>query len=135
MKVSKKVLERAGMFLSGNDEEIIIMIEAIANHKKQNDMIDYIDEVVPTESTENSFMCADFLELIGYGENDKETRVYVVDIDQTEDEFNNVVTDDVFMDEAEKQGSVYTLNGFQEAFNNNEVSTENAFIRFIEVEI
>lgn len=133
MGISKKVIERAGMLLSGNDEEIVTMINAIAGHKKQNDLIDYIDCVVPTQSSENSFMCGDFLELIGYGEKDKELRVFVVDVDQADDDFNKDCDDETFMTQAEMNGSVYTLGGFQEAFNNNEVSTDNAFIRIIEV--
>jgi len=133
MGISKKVIERAGMLLSGNDEEIVTMINAIAGHKKQNDLIDYIDCVVPTQSSENSFMCGDFLELIGYGEKDKELRVFVVDVDQADDDFNKDCDDETFMTQAEMNGSVYSLVGFEQAFNNNEVSTENAFIRIIEV--
>jgi hypothetical protein len=133
MGISKKVIERAGMLLSGNDEEIVTMINAIAGHKKQNDLIDYIDCVVPTHSSENSFICGDFLELIGYGEKDKELRVFVVDVDQADDDFNKDCDDETFMTQAEMNGSVYTLGGFEQAFNNNEVSTDNAFIRIIEV--
>lgn len=131
MKVSKKVIERAGMLLSGNDEDIVTMIEAIAKHSEPKDLIDYIDEVVPTHSSENSFTCKDFLELIGYGNKEQEMRVFVVDVDQIGDDFEPKCDDETFMTQAEMNGTVYSLNGFQEAFNNNEVSTENAFIRFI----
>ena len=139
MGISKKVIERAGMLLSGNDEEIVTMINAIAGHKKQNDLIDYIDCVVPTQSSENSFMCGDFLELIGYGEKDKELRVYVINthderVEDMEKGFSDL-TDEEFMFEAEEQGRVYTIEGFQRAFNESEVNTEIDLIRFIEVEI
>lgn len=72
-------------------------------------------------------------EIEGLIDNEKtqEMRVFVVDIDQADDEFDKDCDDETFMTEAEMNGSVYSLSGFQEAFNNNEVSTENAFIRFI----
>ena len=102
------------------------------------DIIDYIDEVVPTHSNENSFMCADFLELIGYGEKDKEMRVYVINThDERVEDIHDIfsLTDEEFMFEAEEQGRVYTLEGFQRAFNEFHINTEIDIIRFIEVSI
>jgi hypothetical protein len=87
---------------------------------------------------ENTLTCKDFLETIGYGEKEQEMRVYVVNThdERVEDieDFHDL-TDEEFMFEAEEQGRVYTIEGFQRAFNDNEVNTEIDFIRFIEVKI
>ena len=64
-----------------------------------------------------------------------ETRVYVVNVEDYE--FNDSPRswdDERFMSEAEIQGGVYTLNGFQEAFNDETVNSSVEFIRFIKVE-
>lgn len=64
-----------------------------------------------------------------------ETRVYVVNVENYE--FNDSPRswdDERFMSEAEIQGGVYTLNGFQEAFNDETVNSSVEFIRFIKVE-
>ena len=63
-----------------------------------------------------------------------ETRVYVVNQEDSEKEVQNL-TDEEFMDIAEQWGRVYTLQGFQETFNNqkDEVSHSEDFIRFINV--
>ncbi len=73
----------------------------------------------------------DVIERLIDGEKTQEMRVFVVDVDQADDNFEPKCDDETFMTQAEMNGTVYSLNGFQEAFNNNEVSTENAFIRFI----
>jgi hypothetical protein len=73
----------------------------------------------------------DEIERLIDGEKTQEMRVFVVDVDQADDNFEPKCDDETFMTQAEMNGTVYSLNGFQEAFNNNEVSTENAFIRFI----
>lgn len=61
-----------------------------------------------------------------------ETRVYVV-----EESVSNYDTkqfnDEAFMSLAEEQGRVYTLEGFQEAFNREEVNSAIDVIRFISV--
>lgn len=64
----------------------------------------------------------------------KEFRVYVVDVDVFEnvDEF---ITNEKIMEIAESTGRVYSLNGFQVAFNNLEVNTNTDLIRIIEVEV
>lgn len=59
-------------------------------------------------------------------------RVYLVNVDQYE--FNtNLKTwdDDKFISEAEIQGNVYTLKGFERSFNTGEVSTDNCIIRVL----
>lgn len=59
-----------------------------------------------------------------------ETRVYVVDID--DNNYNGDETsDEDFMDMAEADGRVYSLDGFQYAFNFGEVNTNIDVIRFI----
>lgn len=64
-----------------------------------------------------------------------ETRVYVIDtFDFDIDVVPTSWDDERFMSEAEIQGSVYTLNGFQEAFNDETVNSSVEFIRFIKVE-
>ena len=42
------------------------MIEAIANHEDQSDMIDNVEGVVVWEKVEYSFTCEDFLSEIGW---------------------------------------------------------------------
>jgi hypothetical protein len=58
-----------------------------------------------------------------------ETRVYVVDSD--DNRYSDDMSDDLFMDLAEEQGTVYTLPTFQEAFNYGDVNTFTDVIRFI----
>ena len=64
----------------------------------------------------------------------KELRVYVVDVDILEEQTCSI-TDDVFIELAEKQGTVYSLKGFELAFNYQELNTSTDIIRFIEVEV
>lgn len=64
----------------------------------------------------------------------KELRVYVVDIDIVEEQ-TGLITNEIFMDLAEKQGTVYSLKGFELAFNYQELNTATDMIRFIEVEV
>lgn len=60
-----------------------------------------------------------------------ETRVYVID---TQNHLNDLAyTDEEFMQQAEDEGRVYTLKGFQEAFNNEEINSAIDVIRFISV--
>lgn len=49
------------------------------------------------------------------------TRVYAIDPSSVLD---MPITDEEFMDEAEQQGLVWTLEGFEKAFNNEEVSDQ-----------
>lgn len=50
------------------------------------------------------------------------TRVYAIDLYKLDEEMP--ISDDEFMDMAERQGKVWTLEGFEKAFNNEEVSDQ-----------
>lgn len=63
-----------------------------------------------------------------------ETRVYVVDMNDNDFDGDNT-TDEEFMTLAEENGRVYTLDGFQEAFNFEEINSSIDVIRFISVSI
>jgi hypothetical protein len=60
-----------------------------------------------------------------------ELRVYGIDIIDLPDSFNVDCEDDLFIETAEHQGLVWSLEGFQEAFNNDTVDITAIFIRFI----
>ena len=62
-----------------------------------------------------------------------EMRVYVLESDLENSE--KLLTDEEFMYLAEEQGRVYTLQGFQEAFNLEEINSTIDVIRFISVPI
>jgi hypothetical protein len=73
---------------------------------------------------------------LGISDNDmpqqSETRVYVVR--EKGEQYLHSKTDSEFMDLAEEQGTVFTLEGFQQAFNfNGGVDTDIDIIRFISV--
>ena len=61
-----------------------------------------------------------------------ETRAYVVDTNFS-DCFANDLSDDEFIELAEEQGRVYTIQGFQEAFNLQEINSSIDTIRFINI--
>lgn len=62
----------------------------------------------------------------------KEIRVYKINTWDLEDDTSPTQwSDEKFIQEAEIQGGVYTLKGFEEAFNREEVSTEIDFIRIL----
>jgi hypothetical protein len=64
----------------------------------------------------------------------KETRVYLIDLSEVElDEGYRKLTDEEFMKVAESKGTVYSLIGFQQNFNNDMVNQDISVIRFIEV--
>ena len=65
----------------------------------------------------------------------KEFRVYVVDVHSDTDELIPLLSDEEFMNVAERNGTVYTLKGFQHAFNNDLINSSEEFIRIIEVEV
>ena len=72
----------------------------------------------------------------------KELRVYVINIEDVDFErqmpVNTTVeelSDKDFIEIAEEQGLVYTLNGFTQAFNNENINSSTDIIRFIEVEV
>ena len=66
-----------------------------------------------------------------------EPRVYV--IDTNDERVDNVdlleLTDEEFMFEAEEQGRIYTLEGFTEAFNLEEINSSLDVIRIIQVPV
>ena len=66
-----------------------------------------------------------------------ETRVYVVDLGDARVDDVDVqgLTNEEFQFEAEEQGRVYTLDGFAEAFNSEEINSNTDVIRFIEVPV
>ena len=53
----------------------------------------------------------------------------------TVEEQTDLVTDEIFMELAEQRGTVYSLKGFELAFNYEELNTSTDMIRFIEVEV
>jgi hypothetical protein len=63
----------------------------------------------------------------------KELRVYVVDANLLEVSYEEL-TDEEFVQEAENQGNVYSLVGFQEAFNDREIDSSVEVLRVIEIE-
>ncbi|WGK93818.1 MULTISPECIES: hypothetical protein [Flavobacterium] len=66
-----------------------------------------------------------------------ETRIYVLDtadFGEQEKHYSDL-TNEEFQSLAEEQGRVYTLEGFQEAFNLGEINSSIDFIRFINVKI
>ena len=67
----------------------------------------------------------------------KEVRVYLINLhDCRVKDMDNILelTDEEFMFEAEEQGKVYSLKGFQKAFNLEEVNIATDQMRIIEVE-
>ncbi len=69
-----------------------------------------------------------------------ELRVYAYDVEATDENFELIpiedITDEEFMEEAEKQGRVYTLKGFEKALNETgEINTNTDIIRFIQVPV
>ena len=60
-----------------------------------------------------------------------ETRVYVLEPDDLGERHYSELTDEDFITLAEEQGRIYTLQGFQEAFNLEEINSAIDIIRFI----
>ena len=91
------------------------------------------EETVYTEQAQDLFnkLYDEYWDMIeSCKEKGVETRVYVVDID--DNNYNGDETsDEDFMDMAEADGRVYSLDGFQNAFNFGEVNTNIDVIRFI----
>lgn len=64
----------------------------------------------------------------------KEIRVYAINCDMYEGEgLIPELSDDKFMDIAEEQGLVYSLEHFAYDYNSEYIDNSNTFIRFIEV--
>ena len=54
-----------------------------------------------------------------------ETRIYAINLDKISDEINHYdLSDNEFISESEEQGLVWSLNGFESAFNNEEISDQ-----------
>ena len=62
-----------------------------------------------------------------------ETRVYSIDCDLAEDKNILYLTDDEFIAEAEKQGTVYSLKSFQDDWNFEDLNYHNSFIRILTI--
>ena len=62
----RKSIELAMHYLCDGDLSTREMIEAIANHEDQYDMIDNVEGVVVWEKVEYSFTCEQFLQEIGW---------------------------------------------------------------------
>ena len=61
-----------------------------------------------------------------------ETRIYLIDLSEVKENYEPLAkTDEEFIQKAEKLGTVYSLFGFQEAFNCDEFSQDQCFIRII----
>lgn len=61
-----------------------------------------------------------------------EKRVYLINMDLVENDFLFYsATDEQIKNIAEEQGTVYSLNGFKNVFNNDEINFFNSFIRII----
>jgi hypothetical protein len=64
----------------------------------------------------------------------KEIRVYVLDCqDISIDKGYEELTEKEWMDECERQGRVYTLEGFQRAFNEEELNSSIDVIKFMTI--
>ena len=61
----------------------------------------------------------------------KEIRFYLINLDNTSLIVKNV-TNDVFITEAERLGTVYSKNGFETAFNENLIDMDNSYLRILE---
>ncbi len=66
----------------------------------------------------------------------QETRVYVIDLNNDKSEVEignwNNLTNEQWIDLSERQGYVFSLDGFQKAFNNEEIPYDT-YIRFITI--
>ena len=65
-ETERQVSEAEHYLCDDDDMTTLQMIEAIANHEDQNDLIDNVEGVVVWEKVEYSITCRDFLEMIGY---------------------------------------------------------------------
>lgn len=62
-----------------------------------------------------------------------EIRVYVIDTFNSQKQDWSNLTDEEFITIAEEDGNIYTIQGFQEAFNLGDINTDIDVIRFISV--
>jgi hypothetical protein len=63
----------------------------------------------------------------------EDIRVYGINIDDTEFEDINEISNDRWQDIAEECGLVWTLSVFADQFNESRINTESILIRFINV--
>ena len=64
----------------------------------------------------------------------EETRYYMVNPDELEEETDiNNMSDEEFIEEAERQGTVYSQEGFQEGFNNDDFGSFSYFLRILKL--
>jgi len=63
----------------------------------------------------------------------EDIRVYGINIDDTEFEDINEISNDQWQEIAEESGLVWTLSGFAHQFNESMINTESILIRFINV--
>ena len=99
-------------------------------------------KTITLQGTESQFKNLDTLQF-SYGDSDKlpqevETRVYVIEIGLTKQGVTDegyLLVDDLFMKEAERQGTVFSLYEFARQFNEEEFKVSNSFqyIRFINI--
>lgn len=60
----------------------------------------------------------------------KETRVYIVNVNKC-DLIGMSTSDEEFIAEAERQGTVFSLQGFEKAFNYDDITSDNCLMRII----
>jgi hypothetical protein len=65
-ETDRQVSEAEHYLCDDDDMSTLEMIEAIADHEDQSDLIDNVEGVVVWEKVEGSITCQDFLEMIGY---------------------------------------------------------------------
>ena len=114
--------------LNQSSKEVKLMIlENFIDHYTTND---YEREAIKSEA--RTYVDEDHVDEVAQALTPTEKRAYVINVDVMEGEkFYHELTDEEFMEEAEKQGRVYTLLGFQGAFNGSEINTEVDVIRIL----
>jgi len=60
-----------------------------------------------------------------------ETRIYVIDLDKTETNVGQDTDTKTFIEISENLGSVYSLNGFIQALNDEEININNSFVKCV----
>ena len=70
-------------------------------------------------------------------EQNKNTKVYLIDVDEVSKDISDKawsvegLSDEEFMTEAERQGSVYSLEGYEQAFNDMPLTVMNSIIKIV----
>jgi len=100
------------------------------NYTCKNYVVNDIVNSNPLISNDNT------IKTLNKGYNTKELRFYLVDIDRVSRHIIvQDLTDEEFMEEAEKQGNVYTLDGFVKGFNEVVIHQSTDILRVIEIEL